>query len=393
MIDKANETGLPVDRVLCGDNVEILRSLPDRSVDLIFADPPYNLQLQKELWRPNMTRVDAVDDKWDQFEDFQAYDDYTKEWLSACRRVLKDTGTIWVIGSYHNIHRVGKIMMDLGYWILNEISWVKTNPMPNFRGVRFTNAHETLLWAKKSKKQKKYTFNYHAMKNLNGETQMRSVWELPLCTGKERIELNGQKAHPTQKPQALLYRVILSSSNPGDVVLDPFFGTGTTGAVAKLLHRHWIGIEREAEYVQLAQERIDAMVPAPLEEDHFTAPSKREAKPVPFGHLLELELLRPGQTLYLDKTKETAQILADGTLRAGGGGVIGSIHNVGKQLLGVPALNGWEHWYYKDESTGQLVTIDELRARARRNGATGQVREAQAGPVSATRRFSKINKQ
>ena len=228
---------LPLDSVIRGDCVEVLNSLPEKSVDLIFADPPYNLQLQQDLWRPNMTKVDAVDDHWDRFENFKDYDEFTRQWLSACRRVLKDTGAIWVIGSYHNIYRVGAILMDLDYWILNDVIWVKTNPMPNFRGVRFTNAHETLLWAQK-KQGAKYTFNYQEMKSLNMNKQMRSDWVLPLCTGSERQKVNGEKAHSTQKPEVLLERVILSTSNVGDVVLDPFFGTGTTGAVAKKLHRH-----------------------------------------------------------------------------------------------------------------------------------------------------------
>jgi len=360
MLETTIKTKMPVDDILSGDNVQLLSSLPEKSVDLIFADPPYNLQLQNELWRPNMTKVDAVDDEWDQFGDFGAYDRYTEEWLSGCRRVLKDTGTIWVIGSYHNIFRVGKIMMDLGYWILNDVIWVKTNPMPNFRGVRFTNAHETLIWAKKSKDQKKYTFNYQTMRNLNDEKQMRSDWELSLCTGTERIQVNGEKAHTTQKPEALLYRVILSSSNPGDVVLDPFFGTGTTGAVAKLLHRHWIGIERETECISVAQERINAIVPPLFDEALFATPSKRDAPRIPFGSLLEAGLLKPGDTLYLDKTKGVAQIMADSMLRAGD--VVGSIHRVGAQLLGLPALNGWEHWYYRDSATDQLLPIDHLRA-------------------------------
>lgn len=349
----------PLDQVLLGDNLQLLASLPERSADLIFADPPYNLQLQNDLWRPNMTRVDAVDDEWDQFNNFAAYDTYTEQWLSACRRVLKDTGTIWVIGSYHNIYRVGKIMMDLGFWILNDLVWVKTNPMPNFRGVRFTNAHETLLWAKKSKEQKRYTFNYHAMRNLNEEKQMRSDWEIPLCTGSERIRVNGEKAHTTQKPEALLYRVIFSSSNPGDVVLDPFFGTGTTGAVAKKLHRHWIGIERDPDYVKVAQERIDAIVPPLFDEETYTTKSKRDASRIPFGNLLEAGLLQPGDTLYLDKTKGTAQVLADGTIKSGE--IVGSIHKVGAQLLGLPALNGWEHWFYRDDA-GELWPVDRLRS-------------------------------
>jgi hypothetical protein len=276
--------------------------------------------------------------------------------------VLKDTGTIWVIGSYHNIYRVGKIMMDLGYWLINDIVWIKTNPLPNFRGVRFTNAHETLLWAMKSQGQK-YTFNYHAMKNLNEEKQMRSDWEIPLCTGAERVRVNGEKAHTTQKPETLLYKVVLSSSNPGDVVLDPFFGTGTTGVIAKRLHRHWIGIERDPRYIQAAQQRIDAVMPSPFDEMLYTTKSKRDAPRIPFGNLLESGLLRPGDLLYLDKTEITAQVMADGTLRAGT--MIGSIHRVGAQLLGLPALNGWDHWYYKDAESGELLVIDRLREKMR----------------------------
>lgn len=739
---------LPLDQILLGDSRQILASLPPKSVDLIFADPPYNLQLQNELWRPNMTRVDAVDDEWDRFDDFEAYDAFTEQWLSACRRVLKDTGAIWVIGSYHNIYRVGKIMMDLGYWILNDVVWIKclagkteifclingspiitnlkdlaridaqrneikvpsydqdgcfawadvcaiskspcshglhitcddgswvactpdhqfptldkghieykaaqkllvggnllqlrrfdmphviasrgideyvgnfigwylaqgnlldaedgvqlsmsvdeqseaeqlvelikdrfgivgrvhiydnrmllifssrlivaliqrfvrghgakqkrlsreaflygsdflkgvlsgylrgdghwdaknrrwrlglcrnegliidlqvisrllghrlrfsysavpyrrgkaeiikgeirentdarwsfvnledlglpprrnfqygrrysiasirdkyklitrkdphaqvtdiyqsvlygdmqparisdispqtscnfydiglktnhvlalangilthnSNPMPQFRGVRFANAHETLIWAKKSREQKKYTFNYQAMKGLNDDKQMRSDWQLPLCTGSERIRVNGEKAHATQKPEALLYRVITSSSNPGDVVLDPFFGTGTTGAVARKLHRHWIGIERDPEYARVAQERIDAIVPPPFEEDLYITQTNRSAPRVPFGNLVEAGLLQPGDTLYLDKNKAEARVLADGTIRSGG--VTGSIHRVGAHLLGLPALNGWERWYYRDAESGELLVIDALRAKLR----------------------------
>jgi hypothetical protein len=254
-------------------------------------------------------------------------------------------------------------MMDLGYWMLNDVVWIKSNPMPNFRGVRFTNAHETLIWSKKSKEQKKYTFNYEAMKNLNDDKQMRSDWQIPLCTGAERIRVNGEKAHTTQKPEALLYRVILSSSNPGEIVLDPFFGTGTTGAVAKKLHRHWIGIERDPEYVRVAQKRIDATMPASLDHDALTTRSKRNETKIPFGNLLEAGLLQPGDTLYLGKTKANARVAADGTLRSGD--ISGSIHRVGAQLLGLPALNGWEHWYYLDIETGELLTIDTLREKLR----------------------------
>jgi DNA modification methylase len=321
-----------------------------------------------------MTLVDAVDDEWDQFGSFEEYDRFTEAWLRECRRVLKDTGTIWVIGSYHNIFRVGKIMMDLGFWTLNDVVWVKQNPMPNFRGVRFTNAHETLIWAKKSRDQKRYTFNYEAMRQLNEEKQMRSDWELPLCTGSERIRVNGEKAHTTQKPESLLYRVILASSNPGDVVLDPFFGTGTTGAVAKRLGRRWIGIERDPEYARVAQERIDVVVSAPAAEELFTTPSKRTAPRVPFGRLLEAGLLKPGDTLYLDKSKGTAQVAADGSLRANGRS--GSIHKLGAALLGLPALNGWEHWYYRD-SAGALRPIDDLRERLRQGGWVAFTTEAQ----------------
>jgi site-specific DNA-methyltransferase (adenine-specific) len=352
---------LPLDQVLHGDCVEILASLPERSVDLVFADPPYNLQLQQELRRPNMTRVDGVEDAWDRFGSFAEYDAFTRAWLQACRRVLKDTGTLWVIGSYHNVYRVGAILMDLGYWILNDVVWAKVNPLPNFRGVRFTNAHETLLWAQKQKGAR-YTFNYHAMKAMNDDLQMRSVWELGLCIGKERLTVAGSKAHSTQKPEALLYRVILASSNPGDVVLDPFFGTGTTGAVAKRLHRRWIGIERDPEYIRIARERIDTMDPAP--PNAVRLPDPRREPRIPFGTLLEHGLLQPGQELTFGKTGEVrATVLANGQLRANG--VTGSIHQVGRAIAGAPC-NGWEHWYYIDRETGERRPIDELRAIVRK---------------------------
>jgi DNA modification methylase len=353
---------LPVDQILRGDCVEVLASLPENSIDLVFADPPYNLQLQQELWRPNMTRVDGVDDAWDKFGSFAEYDAFTRAWLGACRRVLKDTGTLWVIGSYHNIHRVGAILQDLDFWILNEICWIKTNPMPNFRGVRFTNAHETLLWVQK-KRGARYTFNHHAMKALNDERQMRSDWELPLCTGKERLKVNGEKAHATQKPEALLYRIILSSSNAGDVVLDPFFGTGTTGAMAKNLNRHWIGIEREAGYVKIAQARLDSL-PAPAFADEvYQIPDKRSLPRLPFGALLERGLLQPGQKLYFGrKGKLAATVLANGQLKYRG--EVGSIHAIGRLIQDAPC-NGWEHWYYENEATGRREPIDKLRAQIR----------------------------
>ncbi|MFQ3535273.1 MAG: DNA methyltransferase [Aggregatilineales bacterium] len=357
---------LPLNQILQGDCREVLYQLPEKSVDLIFADPPYNLQLQNTLLRPNLTEVDAVDDDWDRFDSFAAYDQFTREWLTACRRALKDTGTLWVIGSYHNIYRVGSILQDLGYWILNDIVWIKANPMPNFRGVRFANAHETLLWCKKSKAQRRYTFNYHAMKMANDERQMRSDWALPLCTGAERLTADGAKLHATQKPEALLYRVILASSNPGDVVLDPFFGTGTTGVVAKRLGRHFIGIEREAKYITAAQARLEATAaPATLDSEVLgRLETKRSAPRIPFSALLENGLLLPGQVLYFNGQRDrTAAVLADGSLRAPNG-ERGSIHKVGALMAGKSACNGWEHWYFEAEN-GQLLPIDVLRERIR----------------------------
>jgi len=361
------DVSAPIDQILKGDCREILDQLPEKSVDLIFADPPYNLQLQNALLRPNLTEVDAVDDEWDQFGDFATYDQFAREWLTGCRRILKDTGTLWVIGSYHNIYRVGSILQDLGYWFLNDVVWVKTNPMPNFRGVRFTNAHETLLWCKKSKDQKRYTFNYHAMKMANDEKQMRSDWELALCTGSERLTVNGEKLHTTQKPESLLYRVLLSSSNPGDVVLDPFFGTGTTGAVAKKLGRHFIGIEREEKYIRGAQTRIDS-IPAPLmvdDEVFGKFETKRSAPRLAFSTLLENGLLVPGQTLYFNRHPDkTATVLADGSLRSLNG-ERGSIHKIGVLVGALSACNGWEHWYYESEQ-GELQVVDVLREQIRK---------------------------
>jgi len=361
-----------LDHIYEGDCRDILSQFPEKSVDLIFADPPYNLQLRNELLRPNLTKVDAVDDKWDQFEDFAAYDEFTREWLTACRRVLKDDGTLWVMGTYHNIYRVGRILQDLGYWILNDVIWVKTNPMPNFRGVRFTNAHETLIWCKKSSDQKRYTFNYHAMKMANDEKQMRSDWEIALCTGSERITVNGEKLHTTQKPEALLFRVILSSSNPGDIVLDPFFGTGTTGAVAKKLGRRFIGIERDQVYIKAAQARLEAISTGLFDNEVYGLyETKRSAPRIPFGTLIEYGLLAPGQRLYFNQDRnKAATVLADGSLRARDG-VRGSIHKIGAHVGGLPACNGWEHWYYETVA-GDLVVIDALRDEIRkRRGAAG----------------------
>jgi len=327
-------------------------------VDLIFADPPYNLQLRNDLYRPNMTKVDAVNDGWDKFESFAEYDMFTREWLSASQSVLKETGTIWVIGTYHNIYRVGAIMQDLGFWILNDIVWTKSNPMPNFRGVRFTNAHETLIWAQK-KQGAKYTFNHKSMKALNDDLQMRSDWNLNLATGRERIRVNGSKVHSTQKPEALLYRVMVASSHPGDIVLDPFFGTGTTGAVAKKLGRNWIGIERNKKYIKAAQKRINAM--QRTDEEALNVEKRKQAR-IPFGTLLENGLLQPGQTLYFAKTGTKAKILSNGHIRCGD--ITGSIHGVAKSLMDNAPANGWDLWFYKDES-GKKIVIDELRERLR----------------------------
>jgi site-specific DNA-methyltransferase (adenine-specific) len=354
---------LPLNKILHGNCIELLNEFPSQSVDLVFADPPYNLQLSQELWRPNFSRVNAVDDDWDQFDSFEAYDDFTRAWLSACQRVLKDTGTLWAIGSYHNIFRIGSLLQDLGFWLLNDVVWVKTNPMPNFRGVRFTNAHETLIWASKSKGAR-YTFNHHAMKAFNHGKQMRSDWEFPLCTGGERLKVNGEKAHSTQKPEELLYRVILSSSNPGDVVLDPFFGTGTTGAVAKRLHRNWIGIEREAKYINIAQARITAVSAENFDEATFDVRDKKRLAPrVAFAQLLEAGLLLPGQKLYFQGDGEIAALVKpDGKLLYDM--IEGSIHQIARQLVNGSPCNGWDLWYYQDEA-GELQPIDKLRQKVR----------------------------
>ncbi|MDR1694322.1 MAG: site-specific DNA-methyltransferase [Lactobacillaceae bacterium] len=338
------------------DCIKTMSQIEDNSVDLIFADPPYNLQLGDELIRPDNTKVNGVFEEWDSFESLQAYDKYTREWMSEARRILKDDGAIWVIGSYHNIFRVGYILQDLGFWILNDIIWNKVNPMPNFKGTRFTNAHETLIWACKTPKSK-YKFNYEAMKALNEDTQMRSDWHLPLCTGKERLkDEGGAKTHPTQKPEALLYRVLMASSDVGDVVLDPFFGTGTTGAVAKKLGRNYIGIERDAIYVKAARERIDNITP--IEDGCLEFSCKKKQPRIPFGLVIEKGLLEPGMQLYSANKKTSALIRSDGTLKADK--TEGSIHQVGAAAQNLPACNGWTYWYFEDKKKG-LVSIDELR--------------------------------
>ncbi len=350
----------PRNTILQDDAVAAMERLPEGSVDLIFADPPYNLQLKGDLHRPDMSRVDAVDDAWDRFDGFEAYDRFTRAWLAAARRVLKPDGALWVIGSYHNIFRVGAALQDAGFWILNDVVWRKSNPMPNFRGRRLTNAHETLVWAARSEKAR-YTFNYPALKALNGDLQMRSDWVLPLCTGAERLKgEDGAKAHPTQKPEALLYRVILGTSNAGDLVLDPFFGTGTTGAVAKRLGRDWLGVEREATYVAAAQARIDRV--RRHERDALEVTRPRSAEPrIAFGQLVERGLVRPGETLLSPRGGKAARVRADGTLVADG--VTGSIHQVGAALEGAPSCNGWTYWSVRQG--GQPVPIDVLRQKLR----------------------------
>ncbi|WP_279356454.1 site-specific DNA-methyltransferase [Methylobacterium indicum] len=352
---------LPLDEVILGDCLSALDRLPPASVDLVFADPPYNLQLGAgALLRPDQSAVDAVDDDWDQFASFEAYDTFTRAWLSACRRVMKPTATLWVIGSYHNIFRVGSALQDLGFWILNDIVWRKANPMPNFRGKRFTNAHETLIWASRSE-QKGYTFHYEALKGGNDDVQMRSDWFIPLCTGDERLKgEDGRKLHPTQKPEALLARTILSSSNPGDVVLDPFFGTGTTGAVAKRLGRHFIGIEQEPAYAAAARERIAGIEPL-SRAALLTAPTKRAEPRVPFLSLLEAGHVRAGETLTDERRRHKALVRPDGTL--GVGPASGSIHKIGALVQGLPACNGWTFWHA--ERGGRLVCIDDFRGTMR----------------------------
>ncbi|MET0294044.1 MAG: site-specific DNA-methyltransferase [Phenylobacterium sp.] len=352
---------IQADSIICGDCIEELKKLPDRSVDLVFADPPYNLQLGGDLLRPDNSKVDAVDDDWDQFESFAAYDAFTRAWLKECRRVLKDEGTLWVIGSYHNIFRVGTALQDLGYWLLNDIVWRKSNPMPNFKGTRFTNAHETLIWAAKSQGARRYTFNYDAMKMANDELQMRSDWTLPLCTGEERLkDETGSKAHPTQKPEALLFRVLLASTKPGDIVLDPFFGTGTTGATARRLGRRYVGLERDPQYAALAKARIAKVVPLSPEDLQVTGSKKSEPR-VPFGAVVEAGLLRPGDTLYCPKGKLAARVRPDGSLASGE--LTGSIHKVGAMVQSAPACNGWTYWHFKSDKG--LAPIDVLRAKVR----------------------------
>ncbi|MEC8039251.1 MAG: site-specific DNA-methyltransferase [Pseudomonadota bacterium] len=357
---KKGADALPLNTILEGDCIEMMDSLPEASVDLIFADPPYNLQLKGDLHRPDNSKVDAVDDHWDQFSSFAAYDKFTKDWLAAARRILKPNGAIWVIGSYHNVFRMGAELQNQGFWILNDVVWRKSNPMPNFRGKRLTNAHETLIWASKAEGAK-YTFNYEALKALNEGIQMRSDWVLPICNGGERLkDENGEKAHPTQKPESLLHRVILGTTNPGDVILDPFFGTGTTGAVAKMLGRDYIGIEREEAYRKVARKRLAAV--RRFDKEALQVSTSKRAQPrVPFGQLVERGFLRPGDELYSLNKRHKAKVRADGTIV--GGEVKGSIHQVGAALEGAPSCNGWTYWCIKRD--GKEVPIDILRQQIR----------------------------
>ena len=351
----------PRDVILVGDCIEELEKLPAASVDLVFADPPYNLQLESALSRPDQSLVDAVDDDWDKFASFGDYDSFTRRWLGAVRRVMKPDATIFVIGSYHNIFRVGAIMQDLGFWILNDIVWRKANPMPNFRGRRFTNAHETMIWAARSAGAKSYTFNYEALKSGNEDCQARSDWFLPICTGAERLkDAAGRKTHPTQKPEALLARVMLAASNAGDLVLDPFFGSGTTGAVARRLRRSFIGLERDLTYADAARARIAAVEPLPVEAIALT-PTRRSEPRVAFASVVEAGLIRPGEHLVDARRRHSALVRADGALTLGP--AVGSIHKIGALAQGLPACNGWTFWHA--ERAGALTLIDDMRANIR----------------------------
>jgi len=346
-------------KIIKGDSLKELKKIPDETFDLIFADPPYNLQLQNSLIRPDRSKVDAVNDKWDQFESFKTYDEFTNEWLSECKRILKKNGSIWVIGSYHNIFRVGKIIQDLGFWILNDVIWNKNNPMPNFRGTRFTNAHETLIWASKNKKSK-YTFNYQSMKCFNDDLQMRSTWNLPICNGKERLKNNGIKVHSTQKPEALLHRIILASSNKDDFILDPFLGSGTTAVVSKKLGRNYYGIEKEKKYFRAAAKRIrNTHI---IKNEYLDTVQNNKSKPrIPFGSLIELGVIKPGIVIYDRKKEIYAKVMVDGSIKYKQNE--GSIHKVAAQILGSESCNGWTYWYY--QSGNSLKSIDDLRQRLR----------------------------
>ncbi len=344
-------------KIINGDSLKELKKIPDETFDLVFADPPYNLQLKNKLTRPDRSKVNAVNDKWDQFKSFKKYDDFTYAWLSECKRILKKNGAIWVIGSYHNIFRVGTAIQNLGFWILNDVIWNKKNPMPNFRGTRFTNAHETLIWASKSEKSK-YTFNYQSLKCLNDDLQMRSNWDLPICNGTERLKKNGKKVHSTQKPEALLHRILLATSNKNDLILDPFLGSGTTATVAKKLSRNYYGIEKEKSYFKAAEQRLKDT--KPIEDSYLDTLQNNRSKPrIPFGSLIELGILKPGTTLYDPKRKINAKVMIDGSIKHEK--AEGSIHKVAAKILGTESCNGWTYWFY--DSGKSLKSIDELRQR------------------------------
>ena len=360
MTEMVNYLNSIEDKIVLGDCIEVLNQMPEESVDLIFADPPYNLQLAGELLRPNNSKVMGVDNDWDQFNSFKDYDEFSRKWLKACQRVLKQTGSLWVIGSYHNIFRIGSVLQDLGFWILNDIIWRKTNPMPNFRGRRFTNAHETLIWCGKNSSTKGYTFNYDSMKSLNEGLQMRSDWLLPLCTGAERLKRNGHKAHPTQKPESLISRVILSTSKPGDLIVDPFSGSGTTAAVAKRFSRQFIGIEQSKEYVEISRQRLQA-VQVLNDPDVLEIETKRNAPRVPFGSLLDRGLVNPGELMFDARRRWHAKIRADGLLISES--VKGSIHAVGAAVQGAQACNGWTFWHV--DRDGSAISIDIYRQMIR----------------------------
>ncbi|MEC9344796.1 MAG: site-specific DNA-methyltransferase [Pseudomonadota bacterium] len=351
---------LPINRIIQGDCVQIMEQLPAGSVDMVFADPPYNLQLRGELRRPDESVVDAVDDDWDRFDSLEDYDAFTRAWLQAAHRAMKDTGTLWVIGSYHNIYRIGAILQDLGFWILNDVVWRKANPMPNFRGRRLTNAHETLIWCTKSESAKGYTFNYEALKALNEDVQMRSDWLLPICSGNERLKEDGRKAHSTQKPESLLYRVLLTATRENDIVLDPFFGSGTTGAVAKRLGRRFIGIEREERFCRLAQQRIGRVRTLPPGDRSITEP-KRQQQRIPFGLVVERGLIEPGTLVFGPNRRHVARVRADGSLICADAS--GSIHKIGAHVQGAPSCNGWTYWHVDVE--GELRPVDIFREQLR----------------------------
>ena len=344
-------------QILNGDCLKELKKIPDKTFDLVFADPPYNMQIGEKLTRPDSTKVNGVNDRWDQFNSFAHYDDFCKSWLSECKRILKDNGSIWVIGSYHNIFRLGYLLQNLGYWLLNDVIWRKNNPMPNFRGTRFTNAHETLIWASKSKKSK-YTFNYQSLKCLNDDLQMRSDWKLPICNGKERLKRNGKKIHSTQKPEALLHRIILATTKKGDAVLDPFLGTGTTAVVSKKLGRNYFGIEKDKKYFVAAKDRINNT--SKIADNYLDTIENNKSKPrIPFGSLVELGIIKPGTSLFDPKKKINAKIMADGSLKYKD--TEGSIHKIAAKIMGAESYNGWTYWHY--DLNGSSVLIDSLRQK------------------------------